>query len=367
MLEVLGPAIYPRAPTVAGFFMRGRIGGMRFRKLRIAWSVLWGLTAVLLIMLWMRGTCVGDLIFRGTHTSSTATITSLRSGEGTLGLVRRTQPYKPEIFDGSTEIWHYRTYEVESVNPRFVWKNNGKNLTVCIPIWPPVILAVISAAFPWLSLKPRFRRFTLLAIATLFVVGLASVLVRAVATNSVVLQPTEHLFGRSQVEAVIRDRPEMGEVINREPALREMLESGFEGDAWSGRVHWDNREPKDSSRAEHWEQHNGQPTSVRVSKNPDTSAIDKCSQLAFELYNVGNDKEFFRLENAAIEKRMTRHDFVTSKVRLEFEALMKTREFFREHPLAEELDYEENPDYARIMALSGDFNAYLRRFDQSDP
>jgi hypothetical protein len=28
-------------PLVASFFMRGRMGGMKYRKLRIAWSVVW--------------------------------------------------------------------------------------------------------------------------------------------------------------------------------------------------------------------------------------------------------------------------------------------------------------------------------------
>src|SRR5437868_3446581 len=38
---------------MAGFFMRGRMAVMRFRKLRIAWSVVWGLVCVLLIAWWI--------------------------------------------------------------------------------------------------------------------------------------------------------------------------------------------------------------------------------------------------------------------------------------------------------------------------
>src|SRR6185295_8166012 len=79
-------------------------------------------------------------------------------------------------------------------------------------------------------------------------------------------------FGRRQVEAVIRDRPDMAVVIIREPALREMLESRFEGDGWSGRVRWDNREPRSSPEAEHEWHTDIQPTRVRISKNPNISA-----------------------------------------------------------------------------------------------
>jgi hypothetical protein len=35
---------------------------MRFRKLRIAWSVFWGVACVLLVVLWVRSYLVGDLI-----------------------------------------------------------------------------------------------------------------------------------------------------------------------------------------------------------------------------------------------------------------------------------------------------------------
>ena len=37
---------------------------MRFRKLRIAWSVVWGLAAVLLIVLWVRSYWWHDCVVR---------------------------------------------------------------------------------------------------------------------------------------------------------------------------------------------------------------------------------------------------------------------------------------------------------------
>jgi hypothetical protein len=44
--------------------MRGRMGGMRFRKLRIAWSVGCGVACVLLIALWVRSYSQTDLLNR---------------------------------------------------------------------------------------------------------------------------------------------------------------------------------------------------------------------------------------------------------------------------------------------------------------
>jgi hypothetical protein len=36
------------------------MGGMKYRKLRIAWSVAWGVVAVLLVVLWVRSYWVCD-------------------------------------------------------------------------------------------------------------------------------------------------------------------------------------------------------------------------------------------------------------------------------------------------------------------
>src|SRR3954471_12860921 len=55
---------------MAGFFMRGRIGGMKYRRLRIAWTAFWGLACVLLIVLWVRSYYRWDMIARGWGTPS---------------------------------------------------------------------------------------------------------------------------------------------------------------------------------------------------------------------------------------------------------------------------------------------------------
>jgi hypothetical protein len=50
---------------VAGFFMRDRMSDMKHRKLRIAWSVAWGVVAVLLIALWVRSYSSYDIMQGG--------------------------------------------------------------------------------------------------------------------------------------------------------------------------------------------------------------------------------------------------------------------------------------------------------------
>jgi hypothetical protein len=45
---------------MAGFLLRGRIPGMKHRKLRIAWSGVWGIAAVLLMVQWVQNYWSGD-------------------------------------------------------------------------------------------------------------------------------------------------------------------------------------------------------------------------------------------------------------------------------------------------------------------
>jgi hypothetical protein len=58
---------------------------MRFRKLRIAWSVVCSIVCVLLIVLWVRSYWIEDSIERISF--SQGVISSLQSTYGTLGFV----------------------------------------------------------------------------------------------------------------------------------------------------------------------------------------------------------------------------------------------------------------------------------------
>src|SRR5215207_1118817 len=114
------------------------------------------------------------------------------------------------------------------------------------------------------------------------------------AVNCLATQQADLAFGHAQVEAVMRDRPEMGVVIKREPALRAMLDWSFGGQFRTNHTYWDPKEPT-----------SGQPASnilvfVRVTSKPSTSAVDKCAGLVFELQSLQLDKEWETLKNAAL-------------------------------------------------------------------
>jgi hypothetical protein len=174
-------------------------------------------------------------------------------------------------------------------------------------------------------------------------------------------EQVEPSFGHSQVEQFIRDRPGVSEVINREPALRAMLEASFEGAPETGRVHWDKREPT-ASTAQHLHSRYGLPTLVRVTKRSDTSAVDKCAKLLFELYNVQSDGYFNALRPMVASDQISREDYARSVARGEFTAAKKTRDFFRTHPLTDG-NSDDNSWYKWLLEVPEELSAYLRSID----
>jgi hypothetical protein len=112
---------------------------MRFRKLCIAWSVLWGIDCVLLIVLWVRSYSQDDVLV---HHANHRWIPVLESEDGRL------------------------TYYL-SVIP---------DSTLEIPYWVPVVFITALAIVPWIrQLRWRFSLRTLLIAMALIavVLGLA--------------------------------------------------------------------------------------------------------------------------------------------------------------------------------------------------
>jgi hypothetical protein len=208
-------------------------------------------------------------------------------------------------------------------------------------------------------------RFRKLRIALSVVCGIACVLLVAFWARSYSTEEQPSSFGHSQVEQFICDRLGVGEIINREPALRALLESGFAGDLTGGqRVYWDCREPI-AATSERYSAYTEYPSLVRVTGKLQSSAVDKCFMLVFELQHGPFERNRDSLFNMAMRGRISRNDFARSCVRLEFQAAMKTQEFFRRHPLADG-NSEENPHYASIMGIPGEFSDYIHLLEGPD-
>jgi hypothetical protein len=148
---------------------------MRFRKLRIAWSVAWGLAAVSLIVLWVRSYWIVDFIGRGFRAPPETTIVSIFSNYGTLALTRRRVPsgqLKFAVPDG----WSYATGEQKFTPQRkFFLRSTNNEVMVQFPTWLPVPFLAAAAVFPWTGIKLRFSLRTLLIATTLLAVVLGLV------------------------------------------------------------------------------------------------------------------------------------------------------------------------------------------------
>jgi hypothetical protein len=152
---------------------------MRFRKLRIAWSVLWGLACVLLIVLWVRSYWWHD-----------QPLVRLSHGYALLGdsMLKRVTFYlyrfEEEPMPLSVE---FTTEAIEDDVPADLWggpafyvaTNADRAGTVRIlymPHWFPTLIFATLAILPWArQLRTRFSLRTLLIATTLaaMVLGLA--------------------------------------------------------------------------------------------------------------------------------------------------------------------------------------------------
>jgi hypothetical protein len=147
---------------------------MRYRKVRIAWSVAWDLAAVLLIMLWVRSYWWTDSIWRYTPTGGTRIdssygkiIVKVASVTGKVpAVVVDTKSVKNTL---TTEAAYFRmTFYVG-----FLFRHNAIGFDLFVPYWFLASAFATVATVPWI--RCRFTVRTLLIATTLvaLVLGLA--------------------------------------------------------------------------------------------------------------------------------------------------------------------------------------------------
>jgi hypothetical protein len=146
---------------------------MNHRKLRIAWSVTWGIVAVLLCVLWMRSYWWWDEIYYPRRTARCTIVTSVH---GVFMLAAnypnsRYPDLQPKLWNQPAAKW----YEETKSTPKpflfvFAWDLFGFNA-------PHSVLIAITVTFstlPWLS--SRFSLRTLLLATSLVAVGLGMIM-----------------------------------------------------------------------------------------------------------------------------------------------------------------------------------------------
>ena len=140
----------------------------RFRKLRIAWSVAWGVVAALLCVLWVRSYWIADTFGR----RHAAFVVMWTSDRGALNYGRFV-PSDPKHFTGLSDQWSYqRTSSSDANTRRFRFVIRRKAIFITLPIWLLGCLSTGAAWLPWMSWWRRFSLRTLLIATTLVAVVL---------------------------------------------------------------------------------------------------------------------------------------------------------------------------------------------------
>lgn len=148
---------------------------MKYRKLRIAWSVGWGLLAVLLMALWVRSFWVTDLVSR---IDNRKIATTIGSQYGTVYFAHFDAEigYRYSANSSAPRPWAYKSLTgYISNNGLFVWKRDQSSLHAALPHWLIAIVAMMIGAGSWLPW--RFSLRTLLIVMTLVAVLLGTVVV----------------------------------------------------------------------------------------------------------------------------------------------------------------------------------------------
>ena len=130
---------------------------MRFRKLRIAWSVVCAIACALLIVFWVRS-------YRQVETLDNLYGYRIDVKQGKLVLVERVQRSIGPIS---------QALSLSAAAARFLVKIPPKHVVVAsLPLWILVVIGSLLAVAPWISRRTRFSLRTLLIATTLVAVVL---------------------------------------------------------------------------------------------------------------------------------------------------------------------------------------------------
>jgi hypothetical protein len=140
---------------------------MKYRKLRIAWSVAWGVVAVLLCVLWVRSYWRYDLIEGMSFTGSAITkYFRCASARGQITILA-VPTYRSAI---TAAKWRHKSGKPGKGNALGVLGFHYDELRLGLPHWLFSIAVAVVAALPWFRF--RFSLRTLFIVTTLVAVAL---------------------------------------------------------------------------------------------------------------------------------------------------------------------------------------------------
>jgi hypothetical protein len=142
---------------------------MKYRKMRIAWSVAWSMVAVLLIVLWVRTNSPWTYYYSRFQTHMNGGF-GIRSFDGRLGIY--SWDMRPARWNSVAKNWRSNYGRTDSEPDGILGFAISRSWAygVILPYWFLTILTVFIVASSWLHW--RFSLRTLLIATTLIAVGL---------------------------------------------------------------------------------------------------------------------------------------------------------------------------------------------------
>jgi hypothetical protein len=152
---------------------------MKYRKLRIAFSAVYGVLCLLLIALWVRSYSYRDNIQR-MQPPRFCNVTSLRGrieySDTDVSHRSNQYPFR-EFQDWNLRSSPARTYLASQITSarKVDYYRSPLRTTIVFPHWLPVVVVGVLAAVPWMYWSKRFSLRTLLLATTLVAIllGLA--------------------------------------------------------------------------------------------------------------------------------------------------------------------------------------------------
>jgi hypothetical protein len=147
---------------------------MRVGKLRIAWSVAWGVVAVLLCVLWVRS------YFHEDRASGRVFSTGIRfySSRGWLVLFKNRAPLQaayPWSIELGGEHWLQPADSRLGFSSPLAFFGRAATSHISLPHWLVILVALIACSLPWMHWPKRFSLRTLLIAITFIAVALGFV------------------------------------------------------------------------------------------------------------------------------------------------------------------------------------------------
>jgi hypothetical protein len=169
------------------------------------------------------------------------------------------------------------------------------------------------------------------------------------------------ISGQTQLEVILRDRPQMAAILMDRERIRAWLveELGTE----NPQPLWDPAEPVSGRAAEHEYPSRGGAAPagtavIRISSQP--SGWDQLAGLIFELHNIRRSGHFEDIHEAAVSGAIDKSEYVRRSLQQEFAALHATKRF-----LAQQVDgmpedaQESSPLFEQIMETDDSLEAHL--------